>query len=101
MCCAAEKSTSPKHTGFLSDYSKLKPDLDGTEGESYQKSGIDFKRYNKVLIDRILIREKASEKALKKEPPPISSTIPLGDTQKPRLITGQRRCACDWMRSMG
>ncbi|MFC1821137.1 DUF3313 domain-containing protein [Thermodesulfobacteriota bacterium] len=55
--CATKKATNKtdKHAGFLSDYSKLTPDPDGTKGELWEKPGVDFKKYNKVLLDRILI----------------------------------------------
>jgi hypothetical protein len=52
--CATKKATD-KYEGFLSDYSKLTPDPDGTKGELWEKPGVDFNKYNRVLLDRILI----------------------------------------------
>lgn len=42
-----------KYSGFLSDYSKLTPAPDGSEAMSWRKPGVDFKVYDKVLIERL------------------------------------------------
>lgn len=43
------------YVGFLSDYSKLQPDTDGSDAKIYIKPGHNFKQYNKVLLDRIKV----------------------------------------------
>jgi hypothetical protein len=42
-----------KYSGFLSDYSKLAPAPDGSEAMSWRKPGVDFKAYDKILIERL------------------------------------------------
>jgi hypothetical protein len=51
----AKKSVKPyKHSGFLSDYSRLEPDADEM-GEIYIDPAIDFKTYDKILLERIMV----------------------------------------------
>lgn len=55
--CAAHKTdiADVKFSGFLEDYSLLKP---GTEEQAlyvYKKPGVDFKAYNKIMIDPVFI----------------------------------------------
>lgn len=53
-----EKSTAgntAQYVGFLSDYSKLQPETDGSDAKIYIKPGHNFKQYNKVLLDRITV----------------------------------------------
>lgn len=45
----------PKYTGFLSDYSRLQPDPDNKDADLYLKSDINWKQYNKVMLDRIKV----------------------------------------------
>ena len=42
-----------KYSGFLSDYSKLKAAPDGSEAMSWRKPDIDFKVYNKIIVERL------------------------------------------------
>ncbi len=42
-----------KYTGFLSDYSMLKPAPDGSEAMSWRKPGVDLKAYDKILVERL------------------------------------------------
>lgn len=42
-----------KYSGFLSDYSMLKPAPDGSEAMSWRKPGVDFKTYDKIIIERL------------------------------------------------
>ncbi|HUU49910.1 MAG TPA: DUF3313 family protein [Nitrospinota bacterium] len=51
-------------SGFLSDYSKLKPGPESYSDQSgvdylYEKEGFDLKNYNKVLMDRVVFFFKA------------------------------------------
>ena len=43
-----------EYSGFLGDYSQLKP---GTEGQAkmvYMKEGVDFAKYNKIMMDEVV-----------------------------------------------
>jgi len=51
----AEQDESPKYTGFLSDYSKLEPDPDGSKAMHYLNPQADMKKYNKFLLERIIV----------------------------------------------
>lgn len=51
----ATMDEGPKYSGFLSDYSKLQPDPDGSKAMRYRNPQADLKNYNKVMIDKIVI----------------------------------------------
>jgi hypothetical protein len=53
------KETGPKYSGFLSDYSKLQADPDGSGAERYRNPAVDMKKYNKVLLERIMVSLKS------------------------------------------
>ena len=58
--CATNSSKAYKQTTFLSDYSKLKPvegaDIaKGEELKEYADPAVNFKKYDKVLLDRIMV----------------------------------------------
>lgn len=42
-----------KYSGFLSNYSMLKPAPDGSDAMSWRKSGVDFKTYDKIIVERL------------------------------------------------
>jgi hypothetical protein len=42
-----------KYSGFLSDYSMLKPAPDGSDAMSWRKPGVDFKIYDKIIVERL------------------------------------------------
>jgi hypothetical protein len=42
-----------KYSGFLSDYSMLKPAPGGGEAMVWRKPGVDFKMYDKIILERI------------------------------------------------
>jgi hypothetical protein len=42
-----------EYSGFLGDYSQLKPGPKGGVAELYMKEGVDFKKYNKVMVDQV------------------------------------------------
>lgn len=66
--CATTQSTKSgtkddtQYVGFLSDYSKLKPEADGSDAKIYLKPGHNFKQYNKVYLDRIRVWLKEDSK---------------------------------------
>lgn len=53
-------SSTPKkkHSGFLEDYSMLKPVGKDGMAERYQKPDADLGKYNKLMIDRIMVWQK-------------------------------------------
>ena len=42
-----------KYSGFLSDYSMLKPAPDGNDAMVWRKPGVDFKTYDKIIVERL------------------------------------------------
>jgi len=53
---AACSTTPPAHSGFLQDYSALKPDKYGKKALLWtEKSGFDWKRYKAVMLDPVVI----------------------------------------------
>ena len=55
--CASTPSgeAKPKYAGFLSDYSKLQPVSNGDGAERYRKPNVNWKQYNKVMLDRVRV----------------------------------------------
>jgi len=49
--CAA----APPGSGFLKDYSKLKTDPDDESLKWWEKPGVDWKRYHKLMIDPVVV----------------------------------------------
>jgi len=62
----ANVDEGPKYSGFLSDYSKLVPDQDGSKAMHYINPEANLKKYNKVMIDKIVIslKDDAEYKAI-------------------------------------
>ena len=50
MGCAAKV----KHSGFLKDYPKFKPGAEGGADWIYLKENVDFKSYDKIMIDHVV-----------------------------------------------
>ena len=53
--CAASGMTDVKKAGFLSDYSMMKPGGDDRAALLYIKPGADFKQYNKLMFERVVV----------------------------------------------
>ena len=53
--CAAGGMQKVETSGFLKDYSILKPGGEDRAALVYMKPGVDFKPYNKVMFDRIFV----------------------------------------------
>lgn len=51
----AKGSEGSKYTGFLSDYSQLKPEAEGSMTMRYVNPQADLKKYNKILIEKIIV----------------------------------------------
>lgn len=43
-----------EYSGFLGDYSQLKPGPEGGAKMAYIKDGVDFRKYNKVMLDQVV-----------------------------------------------
>ena len=54
--CATPQTMQPyQDSGFLPDYSRLGSALDGNGAEVWQKPDSELKKYNKILLERILV----------------------------------------------
>jgi hypothetical protein len=64
--CAAQKMDVKNYSGFLGDYSKLGPGPEGGVAERYIKPGVDFKQYNKIMMDqvRFYFKDDAADKGI-------------------------------------
>jgi hypothetical protein len=51
--CAGQKLAVENYSGFLLDYSKLEPGPEGGVAKRYIKPGVDFKQYNKIMLDQV------------------------------------------------
>jgi len=49
----AGKMAVKEHSGFLGDYSKLQAGPEGGIDQRYIKEGVDFKKYNKIMLDQV------------------------------------------------
>jgi len=61
-----KQSEVPKHTGFLSNYDLLKP-IEGSDGaQAWREENVDWKQYNKVLIERmqVFVKEGSEHKGI-------------------------------------
>jgi hypothetical protein len=53
--CAAGGMTDVKKTGFLENYDQLTPGGDDRAALVYIKPGVDYKAYNKLMFERIVV----------------------------------------------
>jgi hypothetical protein len=53
--CAAGGMKDVKSTGFLENYDQLKPGGDDRAALVYIKPGVDYKAYNKLMFERIVV----------------------------------------------
>ena len=51
--CAGQKLAVKEHSGFLGDYSKLQAGPEGGVDQRYIKEGVNFKQYNKIMLDQV------------------------------------------------
>jgi hypothetical protein len=67
--CAGQKLAVKDYSGFLNDYSKLEPGPEGGVDKRYIKPGVDFKQYNKVMLDqvRFYFKDDAADKGIDPE----------------------------------
>jgi len=54
------------YSGFLGDYSKLQAGPEGGVAQRYIKEGVDFKKYNKIMLDqvRFYFKDDAGDKGI-------------------------------------
>jgi hypothetical protein len=52
---AAGCATAPPGSGFLKDYSKLQTDPDDESLKWWEKKGVDWKRYKRLMIDPVVV----------------------------------------------
>ena len=57
-----------KDTGFLNDYSRLKPSKSEPHAEIWCNPGFDLKNYNKIMLDPILVWDRGDENSRKINP---------------------------------
>lgn len=55
-----------EYSGFLGDYSKLKPGSEGGVAKVYVKEGVDFTKYKKIMCDEVVFyfKEDAANKGI-------------------------------------
>jgi hypothetical protein len=55
-----------EYSGFLVDYSQLKPGPKGGVAMVYRKQGVDFKKYNKIMLDHVVfyLKDDAENKGI-------------------------------------
>lgn len=53
--CAASGMKDVRQSGFLGDYSQLKPGADDQAALVYFKPGVDFKGYDKLMFERVVV----------------------------------------------
>ena len=51
----AKESEGPKYSGFLSDYSQLKPEAEGSKAMKYVNPQADMKKYKKFILEKIIV----------------------------------------------
>jgi len=61
-CCASKNSIEP--TGFLSDYSKLEPGKGDQVLRRWVDPDVDFSKYKKVMIDKVIFYFKDEKRQL-------------------------------------
>lgn len=66
--CAGQMKVE-KPSGFLQDYSRMQPGPDGGVAKVYIRPGADLKKYNKVMVDRVVFyfKDDAANKAIDPE----------------------------------
>ena len=66
LAVAQAKLKPKEYSGFLVDYSQLKPGPRGGVAMVYRKKGVDFKRYNKIMLDHVVfyLKDDAENKGI-------------------------------------
>jgi hypothetical protein len=55
-----------EYSGFLVDYSRLKPGPEGGVAKVYRKQGVDYKKYSRIMLDHVVFyfKDDAAEKGI-------------------------------------
>ena len=63
---AGTARATQEYSGFLVDYSQLKPGPKGGVAKVYRKEGVDYKKYSKILMDHVVFyfKDDAEEKGI-------------------------------------
>ncbi len=67
MSVTASEPSSMTHSGFLTDYARLKPTKWGEGIECWKESDLNASRYNKVMISRIVVSFAPSAEKVKEQ----------------------------------
>lgn len=54
-CASTKEASGPKYTGFLSDYSQLKPETEGSKVLKYVNTQADMRKYSRFIVERIIV----------------------------------------------
>jgi hypothetical protein len=54
-CASTKEASGPEYSGFLSDYSQLKPEAEDSKALKYVNPQADMKKYNKFILERIIV----------------------------------------------
>ncbi len=54
-CASTKEASGLKYSGFLSDYSQLKPEFEGSGALKYVNPQTDMKKYDKFILERIIV----------------------------------------------
>lgn len=54
-CSTNEQITEDKYSGFLNDYSNLRPDPKDADTLAYTASGINWQKYTNIMVDKVII----------------------------------------------
>lgn len=68
VACSASGMKNVEQSGFLKDYSQLKPGTDDQAALVYVKPGVNFKGYNKIMFERVAIAFAPSSKGREVDP---------------------------------
>lgn len=52
--CAKKQQVKKEYSGFLTTYPKFEPGPEGGAKEVYLKEGVNFKKYNKVMMEKVV-----------------------------------------------
>ncbi len=66
-------ATKPvKHSGFLENYPEFQPGPNGGADSVYMKEGVDFKRYNRIMMDHVVFYFRDDSKSKEIHPDELS-----------------------------
>ncbi len=54
-CASVNKVTEEKHSGFLSDYSIMKPTQEDPDRLGYLDSDVNWQQYHSIMVDKVIV----------------------------------------------